>query len=167
MLEDSVDRSGSESEMRTVISLGETVTYGELMGILVNKDSIKSIEAEMLYMDTMECLLEIATICYDPGSKKMYLMCKSCAPMYHGLVTNTLDVRQLDDGCVFIESKDPVNLLNMNVEIDTEIWMAVHSHTNDMIFMVAPITMAGPAYKRLRNGQCVTRSDIVSFWGEM
>jgi hypothetical protein len=153
MLEDSVDRSSSESEMRTVISLGETVTYGELMGILSNKDSIKSIEAEMLYMDA--------------SSKKIYLMCKSCAPMYHGLVTNILDIRQLDSSCVFIDSKNPANLLNMNIDIDIEIWMAVHSHTNDMIFMVAPITMAGPAYKRLRNGQCVTRNDIVSFWGEM
>jgi hypothetical protein len=45
--------------------------------------------------------------------------------------------------------------------------MAVHSHTHDMLFMVAPITIIGPGSVRFSNGMCASRDDVVSLWGEM
>jgi len=167
MLENAIDKSSNEYEMHTVISVNDTITYGELLSVCKNTEQIASVEAEMLYMDAFEFLLEIATLCHDVTNNSMYLMCKSCAPMYDSLVSNILDLRMLDNKCVFIDVKNPINLFTYKVENSTPIWIAVHSHVNDVLFMLAPITIIGPAVLKMKDGQCVSKNNVISLWGEM
>jgi hypothetical protein len=167
MLEDGADRSDIQQELRTLISFGETLTYGELQDLVSDSSKINRLEVEMLYMESMECVLEFVTVCHDLSSNKIYLMCKSCAIMHHSLVSNVLDLKSLDGNCAFLDPKDIVSFLNMSADPQAEIFIAVHSHTNDMLFMLAPVTIVGPGVVRLKNGQCSSRHDVVSFWGEM
>lgn len=167
MLEDGADRSNIEQELRTLIAVGETLTFEELQNLVTNPIRVSRLEIEMLYMESMECFLEFVTICHDQSSNKIYFMCKSCAIMHHSLVSNVLDLKSLDEKCVFLDPGDISGFFNISVHPQCEIFIAVHSHTNDMLFMLAPVTIVGPGTIRLKNGQCSSRHDVVSFWGEM